>query len=291
MRKFSSLFSRSGFRSEAFYPAYGLAEATLKVSGGFNNVTASVLKVHTQALRDHRVHVVRDDEPHQKTVISCGSPSLFTAVKIMRPDTLEECAESEVGEILASSPSVVQGYWNRPEETARTFLTASGGDTRTYLRTGDLGFLRAGELYVTGRLKDLIIVNGRNHYPADIERTVEATSAALQPGCTAAFGVEISGEERVVVTAEVRRTHLGDWKNHGYGDSHFDKAFLDIQAAVSEHHDLRIVNFTFLRPGTLPKTSSGKIQRSLCRQRFLDGTLTVVRQVGSWAHRPQMVPA
>jgi acyl-CoA synthetase (AMP-forming)/AMP-acid ligase II len=291
MRKFSSHFSQSGFKSEAFYPAYGLAEATLKVSGGFQNVTASVLKVHTQALRDHRVHVVDDDAPHQKTVISCGSPSLSTAVKIMRPDTLEECAESEVGEIWASSPSVVQGYWNRPEETARTFQTASGSDMRKYLRTGDLGFLRAGELYVTGRLKEMIIVNGRNHYPADIERTVEATSTALQPGCTAAFGVEMSGEERVVVAAEVRRTHLGDWKNRGYGESHFDTAFFEIQAAVSEHHDLRIVNFTFLRPGTLPKTSSGKIQRGLCRQRFLDGTLTVVRQVGSWAHRPEIVSA
>jgi acyl-CoA synthetase (AMP-forming)/AMP-acid ligase II len=291
MRKFSSHFSRSGFKSEAFYPAYGLAEATLKVSGGFHNLTASVLKVQTQALRDHRVHVVEDDAPHQKTVISCGSPSLSTAVKIMRPDTLHECAEAEVGEIWASSPSIAQGYWNRPEETTRSFVAGSGGDTRKYLRTGDLGFLRSGELYITGRLKEMIIVNGRNHYPADIERTVEATSAALQPGCTAAFGVEMSGEERVVVAAELRRTHLGEWKNHGYGESHFDTTFFEIQAAVSEHHDLRIVNFMFLRPGALPKTSSGKIQRSLCRQRFLDGTLTIVREVGTWSHRPTMVLA
>lgn len=282
MRKFSRLFCGSGFKSDAFYPAYGLAEATLKVSGGFTSSTAGALTVQANALLQHRIQEAGDDEPNRQTFISCGKPSLSTEVKIVRPDTREECGESEVGEIWVSGPGITQGYWNRPDETKCTFRAPAGGeDGRKYLRTGDLGFLKSGELYVTGRLKDLIIVNGRNHYPDDIERTVEASSPAVQPGCTAAFGIEMSGEEGVVVAAELRRAHLGGWKDQNYSDAHFEQAFWTIQEAVTERHDLRIVGLIFLRPGTLPKTSSGKIQRSLCRQRFLAGTLLVVRQIGA----------
>jgi acyl-CoA synthetase (AMP-forming)/AMP-acid ligase II len=289
MKKFSSLFSKSGFKSDSFYPAYGLAEATLKVSGGFAGGAANILTVQAKALLQHRVQEAEDDEPNRQTFISCGKPSLCTEVRIICPETRQECEESEVGEIWVAGPGIAQGYWNKPDETESTFQAPWGcGDGRRYLRTGDLGFLKSRDLYVTGRLKDLIIVNGRNHYPHDIERTVEASSRAVRSGCTAAFSVDGSGEERVVVVAEIHRTHLGGWKDRGYDDSHFEQTFWTIQEAVTEQHDLRIFSFMFLRPGTLPKTSSGKIQRSLCRERFLSGTLTVVRQVGAAGSRPRM---
>ena len=282
LRRFSRHFSQSGFKPESFYPAYGLAEGTLKVSGGFTGAAIRPLAVRSLALMQHRIREAENDECTTQTFVSCGRPSLSTEVTIVSPDTGQKCGENEVGEIWVSGPGVAQGYWNRPNESETGFRASLLGDTGPrYLRTGDLGFMKAGELFVTGRLKDLIIVNGRNHYPEDIERTVELSSPIVRPACTAAFSVDLENEERVVVVAEAHRAELRSAKPEKFGISPFEQAFRQIQIAVTEQHDLGIYALVFIRPATLPKTSSGKIQRRLCRERFLAGTLDVVSQAGA----------
>jgi acyl-CoA synthetase (AMP-forming)/AMP-acid ligase II len=189
-----------------------------------------------------------------------------------------------VGEIWVSSPSVAQGYWNRPEETERTFRAylADTGEG-PFLRTEDLGFLKDGELFVTGRLKDLIIIGGRNLYPHDIELTVEQSHPAIRPGCCAAFSVDVADEERLIVTAEVeRRYQAADrYPQDGEARSHPKaRPLLDVEAvvrsirrAVAEEHDVRVYTVVLLRTGRIPKTPSGKVQRRACQASFLDGTL------------------
>jgi acyl-CoA synthetase (AMP-forming)/AMP-acid ligase II len=282
LRRFAQHFRESGFKPEALYPAYGLAEATLKVSGTFTGTELRALTVRSSALLQHRIEEAKQQESQTQTFMSCGAPTLATQVKIVCPETERECREHEVGEIWVSGPGVTQGYWNRSDESRKRFGASLGDGTRPrYLRTGDLGFMKSGELFVTGRLKDLIIVNGRNHYPGDIERTVEASSPIVRPGCTAAFSIDVLNEERVVVVAEIQRSDLRSWKQEGGETTQFDQAFRHIQAAVTEQHDLGMYCLVFIKPGTLPKTSSGKIQRSLCRERFLAGELHVVSQMGA----------
>jgi len=282
LRRFSLHFSRSGFKPETFYSAYGLAEATLKVSGGFAGTSARPLTVRSKALMQHRIQEAGERELDTQTFMSCGTPSCVTQVKIVCPETEQECGDNEVGEIWVSGPGVAQGYWNKPDESQRRFLaTPRQGTGARYLRTGDLGFMKGGELFVTGRLKDLIIVNGRNHYPDDIERTVEAASPAVRRGCTAAFSVEVQNEERVVLVAELHRNDVRNWKEKDSDSSQVAQAFRTIQEAVTEQHDLGIYALVFISPATIPKTSSRKIQRSVCREQFLAGTLHVVGQVGA----------
>jgi acyl-CoA synthetase (AMP-forming)/AMP-acid ligase II len=177
------------------------------------------------------------------------------------PESLTECLEGEVGEIWVSGPSVAQGYWGRPEQTEQTFhahLPRTGEGP--FLRTGDLGFILEGELFITGRLKDLIIIDGQNHYPQDIEMTVENSHFALRPGCCAAVSIDLEGRERLVVVAELERSH------RNVDRSEIVKA---IRQAVAEQHELRVDHTWLLDPGGIPKTSSGKIQRHACRAGFL----------------------
>jgi acyl-CoA synthetase (AMP-forming)/AMP-acid ligase II len=196
---------------------------------------------------------------------------------------LTQCAPDEVGEIWVSSPSVAQGYWNRPEETERTFQAylADTGEG-PFLRTGDLGFLQDGELFVTGRLKDLIIIGGRNLYPHDIELTVEQSHPAIRPGCCAAFSVDVADEERLIVVAEVAGRYRPEHDQQGEEPRSHPKGrlLLDVEAvvralrrAVAEEHDVRVHTVVLLRAGRIPKTPSGKLQRRACQASFLDGTL------------------
>jgi acyl-CoA synthetase (AMP-forming)/AMP-acid ligase II len=197
-------------------------------------------------------------------------------------------AHPEVGEIWVSSPSVAQGYWNQPEETKRTFqayLAATGEGP--FLRTGDLGFLQEGELFVTGRLKDLIIIGGRNLYPHDIELTVEQSHPAIRPGCCAAFSVDVADEERLIVVAEVESRYRPERdqqeEEEEEEDSHSHprgRPPLDVETvaralrrAVAEEHDVRVHTVALLRAGRIPKTPSGKLQRRACQASFLAGTL------------------
>jgi len=194
------------------------------------------------------------------------------------------CAPDEVGEIWVSGPSVTHGYWNRPEETdraCRAYLKDTGEGP--FLRTGDLGFMQDGELFVTGRLKDLIIVSGRKLYPQDIELTVEQSHPALRPACCAAFAVDGTGEEQLIVTAEVDPRYQPTARNppDGAARAHQNGRLpLDVEAvarsirrAVAEAHDARVHTVVLLRAGRIPMTTSGKVQRHACKAGFLKGTL------------------
>jgi amino acid adenylation domain-containing protein len=269
LESFAGAFAPHGFRREAFSPCYGLAEATLIVSGGSQSPAPVVRHVEAKALEAHRVVEAARGED-ERALVGCGGALPDQRIAVVDWATLKECAPGAVGEIWVSGPSVAQGYWGHPEESERTFA-ARLADTGEgpFLRTGDLGFMHEGELFVTGRLKDLIIIRGRNHYPQDIELTAEQSHRALRPGCGAAFAVADGGEERLVVVQEV---------DHRQG---LDAAEVceAINRAVAEEHEIQAHAVVLVRAGTIPKTSSGKIQRNACREAYLGGEL---REVGGW---------
>ncbi|MDF5707242.1 MAG: amino acid adenylation domain-containing protein [Nostoc sp. S4] len=267
--RFAATFATCGFRREAFYPCYGMAETTLFVSGGGKKSPPIVSQVEAVALEQNRVVETNGEEGNAKKIVGCGHAWLDEKIVIANPESLRECSFGEVGEIWVSGANVAQGYWNQPAQTEKTFnafLTDSGKGP--FLRTGDLGFIQDGELFVTGRLKDVIIIRGRNHYPQDIELTVEQSHPALNPGCGAAFAVEINGEERLVVVQEIERSSLRKFD--------VNQVTADIRRAVAQQHELQVYGVVLLKTGSLPKTSSGKIQRHACRSGFIAGNLAVV---------------
>ncbi len=271
LERFSATFSQCGFRASAFYPCYGMAETTLIVSGGRVRVPPVIQTVEKQALEQNRVVQAdgANDADWTRTVVGCGQTLLDQQIVIVHPENLSKCLPNQVGEIWVSGSSVAQGYWRRPEETEYTFgaYVANTGEG-LFLRTGDLGFLVNGELFVTGRLKDLIIIRGRNHYPQDIELTVEKSHPVLRPNSGAAFTVEIEGEERLAIAQEVERRYLRTLD--------VDEVAFAIRQTVVENHDLQVYAVLLLKTGRIPKTSSGKIQRHACRSGFLNGSLDVV---------------
>ena len=272
--RFTAAFSPCGFRREAFYPCYGLAEATLLVAAGRRFSGPIVRSFNANELENHRAVEAADDA---KPLAGCGlaadpQPG-YPAIVVVRTGSPEPCAPGEVGEIWVQGPSVAQGYWRQPEETERVFGARLSDGSGPFLRTGDLGFVAEGELFVTGRLKDLIILRGRNHYPQDIELAVERSHAALRPGCVAAFAVEREGEERLAVVAEVHREHRQD------DEAEIAGIVAAIRRAVADEHEVAPAAVVLLRPATLPKTSSGKIQRHACRAGYLAGTLAAI---ASW---------
>ena len=262
-RRFAETFAPAGFQPQAFFPCYGLAEGTLLVSGGSVTAPPVVASFDADALQQRRI-APHSDSSNGYLLVGNGRTLSDQQIVIVTPETGRLCPPDEIGEIWVAGPSVAQGYWNQPQHTADTFhaFLADTGDG-PFLRTGDLGFLRDGELFVTGRLKDLIIVRGRNHYPQDIERTVEHTHPALRPGCSAAFAIDHDGEEQVVVVQEVNLKAGPD----------LPALAQIIRQAVAAEHELQLHAVVLLEPRTIPKTSSGKIQRHLCRQKFLNHTL------------------
>ncbi|HEX7175425.1 MAG TPA: aminotransferase class III-fold pyridoxal phosphate-dependent enzyme, partial [Pyrinomonadaceae bacterium] len=274
LERFAEFFAACGFRREAFSPAYGLAEATLKVSIAAGPNPPVFLDVYAEALAQNRVVEAPAGAPGKRELVGSGQPDFGTQVRIVNPDTAAEVESDSVGEIWVSGPGVAGGYWGRAQETEQTFNARMDKDGETrFLRTGDLGFLKNGELFVTGRLKDLIIINGHNHYPQDIEWTVEQCHPAVLAGCCAAFSVEERGAERLVVVAEIARPSAGR-------DADFPNLFDAIRRAVAEQHELEVEKVLLLKKGSIPKTSSGKIQRYACREGFLNATLKV------WAEWP-----
>jgi amino acid adenylation domain-containing protein/non-ribosomal peptide synthase protein (TIGR01720 family) len=283
MERFAETFEPYGFRREAFYPCYGLAEATLIVTGGMKTALPVVETVQAAALEKNLMVESSVEGEESWRVVGSGQALLDQKIIIVEPESLTRCLPDQIGEIWISGPNVAQGYWNRPNETERTFQAylAEAGEG-PFLRTGDLGFLKNGELFITGRLKDLVIIRGRNHYPQDIERTVESSHLSLRPGCSAAFSIDIDGEERLVILAEAQRSRRGftGKLSSGFTGS---RQLLDVEAiirtvrqAVSAYHDLQAYAVLLLKAGTIPKTSSGKIQRHACRAGFLDGTFEVI---------------
>lgn len=244
MKRFAEKFGRTGFRAESFYPCYGLAEATVFVSS----------------------RAPSEPVTSRREIVSCGPPCESERVLIVDPKTRRRCSEGTEGEIWVTGPHIAQGYWKRPDETRATFRTyLSDNGAGPFLRTGDLGFLLDGELHVTGRLKELIILHGKNHYPQDIEAIVATSHPLLRRDCGAAFSVEVTGREELVVLQEVKR------------QTQPEKSFeikCAIRQALAEDQAIKPYSVVLLKPNTIPKTSSGKIMRSACRADFLRNNLT-----------------
>jgi acyl-CoA synthetase (AMP-forming)/AMP-acid ligase II len=277
LEQFAAAFEPCGFRREAFLPCYGMAETTLIVSGGLKTSPPVVRQIHGVALEENRVVAAASQQEATRTIVGCGQSLLDQKIVIVDPESLTPCPADKVGEIWVSGPSVAHGYWNRPEETKQIFY-AYLADTREgrFLRTGDLGFLQNGELFITGRIKDVIIIRGQNHYPQDIELTVEKSHPALRPSCGAAFTVEVKGSERLVVVQEVERSYLRKLD--------VNEVVGNIRASVAAEHALQVYATVLVKTGSIPKTSSGKIQRHACRAGFLAGSLNVVED---WSENPQ----
>jgi acyl-CoA synthetase (AMP-forming)/AMP-acid ligase II len=263
---FSRKFAPYGFRSEAFYPCYGLAESTLFVTGGVAADPVISLSVDGDELRRNRVV----EQPGSSTVlVGCGRTNIGQSVVIVDPESLCVLPEGQVGEIWQSGDSVTAGYWGKPELTAATFGARTADGQGPYMRTGDLGFLKGGELFVSGRLKDLIIIRGRNYYPDDIESAVYHDRPSLRPGGAAAFTVQADGgETRLVVVAEVQRTFLPRLDVNSYRT-----LLADVRAQIADLFGLRLAQLVLIRPGFLPKTSSGKLRRHHCRDLQTSGRL------------------
>jgi len=270
LREFAEAFKPCGFRWSSFCPSYGLAEATLKVTTVPVDEAPLILSLDSDALELGHVVEAGDQESRIVRVVGCGRSAIGAEILIVDPQTLEPCAVDRVGEIWVATPSVPLGYWNQPEETARTFHAFTADGRGPFLRTGDLGFVFGKELFVTGRLKDLIILRGRNYYPHDIEHTVEETDAILRPGCGVVVAVPDEGEERVVVLQEVRAELLPG--------PEADELARKIQKAVTREHGLSPSRILLLSPGSIPKTSSGKVRRSASRKLFQDGALSPIAE-------------
>lgn len=272
LENFIAKFSSCGFNARFFYPCYGMAEATLMVSGGNLQDEPIYCQVKADALEQNQVVMASEIKDNSRYLVGCGHSWLDTKIIIADPKLLTCCEPEQVGEIWVSGSSVAQGYWKKPEQTEQTFRAylADTGEG-PFLRTGDLGFLKNGELFVTGRLKDVIIIRGRNHYPQDIEITVENSHPALKPGSGAAFSIEIEGREQLVIVQEVERARLRKLNA--------DEVIEAIQREVSKHHELQLYAIALLKTGSILKTSSGKIQRHACKTAFLENTLSVV---GLW---------
>ncbi|MGW7365725.1 fatty acyl-AMP ligase [Streptomyces sp. NPDC054841] len=261
LRRFTETFGPAGFRREALYPCYGLAEATLMVTG--SSVEAPATLIEAAGTGPHAGAA-------DAAAVGSGRPGPGVTVVIADPERHEELPEGEVGEIWVGGASVAKGYWRNALATRGTFrATLKGPETGSvrFLRTGDLGFLRDGELFVTGRLKDLMVIDGRNHYPQDLELSAEMSHPALRPGCTAAFSVDsgVEGEQTVIVAETDPEVPGGS-----------EKITDLIRSAIGEAHGLSVHDVVLVHPGTIPKTSSGKIQRGASRAAYLDGALSVV---------------
>lgn len=277
LEQFATTFAACGFQKSAFHPCYGMAETTLIVSGGTQRTTPVLHQVDAAALENHEIRVVQGDRSETRTIVGCGQSLKDLQVVIVDPERLTPCPANQVGEVWVAGTSVAQGYWNQPEQTEATFhahLSSTGEGP--FLRTGDLGFLLDGELFITGRIKDLMIIRGQNHYPQDIELTVENSHPALQPGAGAAFTVEAKGEERLVIVHEVERSYLRKLN--------VKEVVGNICQAVASQHGLQAYATVLVKTGSIPKTSSGKIQRHACRSQFLNGSLNVVED---WSENPQ----
>ncbi len=267
MTAFAARFGECGFRLDAFMPGYGLAEATVMVSAVHR---VSHCRLDPEGARNNQVVLLPAASDGQVSV-DCGWSTIGADIRIVNAETRRPCRADEIGEIWVRSASVAQGYFRRPEETLHTFggRLADGGEG-PFLRTGDMGFIHDGGLHVTGRIKDMLIVNGKNFYPHDIELTVGMSHAALEHGAGAAFPVEHAEGQGLVLVQEV------NWQ-HRQLDNPME-VVNRIRMAVAEHNGLRAHAVVLVRPATIPRTTSGKIQRRACKDAFLSGSLEVLFQ-------------
>ena len=268
---FAAAFAEVGFAANAFLPAYGLAEATLLAACAERGEALRVRAV--DPLRLARGEVAPASGDRVRRLVSCGFPRRGQRVAIVDPTTRRLVPAGAVGEIWLAGESVARGYWRRPALSERIFRARiEGGGEEGYLRTGDLGFVGEEGLFVTGRLKDLLIMRGRNYYPEDLEDAVRLAHPALANGRAAAFGFEAAGEEALVIAFEPTRDAIKP--------ESLAAAVATAVAAVSRGFGLRLHDFVVLRPGGLPRTTSGKVQRARCRALYLEAALPVLMKIG-----------
>ena len=269
LERFSRAFAPCGFRQEALHPAYGLAEAALKVTGGRKGAGPVLFRAKASALARHCVEPAPESAGDVRTLVGCGVPGLDTEVIIADPETRAVSPSGSVGEVWVRGPGVAQGYWGRPQETeeifgARLAVTGDG----PFLRTGDLGFVREGELFLVGRRKDLIIIRGLNHHPADLELTARKAHPLVATSVGAAFAIEAAGEERLVIALESPRREPADPETVAQS----------VRQRIAEEHRVGTYAVVLVRKGGIPKTSSGKIQRGLCKRMYESGELSIVHE-------------
>lgn len=281
LQRFIATFGPCGFRANTSFPGYGMAETTLILMTTYKQAPFAAASFSESELQQGQAVEVPQGAK-ARTIVGYPQIAPDQKVVIVDPETHLQCAPGKIGEIWVMGPSVTKGYWRRPEET-ETIFHAYIADTNEgpFLRTGDLGFLKEGVLFIAGRAKDLLIIRGRNHYPQDIELTVELSHQAIRPGCCVAFPVEVEGEEQLVVLAEIDpRYRPLTSPSSDNSDGETPRKLLDsqevltaIRAAVSEEHELQIYRLMLLRAGSIHKTSSGKLQRRANRTEFLAGRL------------------
>jgi acyl-CoA synthetase (AMP-forming)/AMP-acid ligase II/acyl carrier protein len=270
LSQFNAAFGPAGFRAESLTPSFGLAEATLLVTSNNGTVAPRELLVDEPALRNGHVLPCGEGNPNAKRRVGSGRPDSRTDVRIVQPETLREVDKNAVGEIWVRNSSVGQGYWKKPEESASVFGARLESGEGPFLRTGDLGFLHEGELFVTGRLKDVLVIRGVNYYPEDIEYTIESSHATLRPDASAVVGLEHGGSVQLIAVLEVRRDF---WRTLDANE-----VFEHIRRAVAREHQLALHGIVLLKPFGLPKTSSGKIRRARCRSLLEEQGLPVLHE-------------
>ena len=273
MQRFTRAFAQCGFSKRAFYPCYGLAESTLFVTGGEKHQPYNTVKIASDALKQNRVEL--STESDAPVFVGTGRTRLGQSVMIVDPERKTECPLGCVGEIWLTGKNVGKGYWNNPQATNETFKAKLKGSEEFYARTGDLGFVHDGELYIAGRLKDLIIVRGNNYYPQDIELTVVNSYSGFKQDGAAAFSIDCNGNEMLVVLQEIER----EWVRR----IDTGEAINAIRAAVSRDHQLPLHSVLLLKPFRLLKTSSGKIQRKACKNAFISGEF---EPIARWSPDP-----
>ncbi|HAO11868.1 MAG TPA: AMP-binding protein, partial [Planktothrix sp. UBA8407] len=292
LKRFAEIFGPCGFKPQAFYPCYGMAETTLFISGGHKHLTPKVIWVDPVALEQNQVMKKEPGEAEEavrasslaknqptttnnqqptntRSLVSCGFPWLGDEVIIVDPEQLTPRENDQVGEILVLGKGVGLGYWDQTEDTETTFKVYLDG-RGPYLRTGDLGFLDDGELYITGRIKDMMILWGRNRYPQEIEATLDTCHPAIRNGHNAAFSIETELGEQLMIVSEIERRYLRNLN--------VEEVVNTIRQAIAEQNTVDVFGIVLLKTATIPKTTSGKIQRRTCRTKFLEGSLDIVGQ-------------
>ena len=290
LRKFAAAFARCGMSAEAMFPCYGMAETTLFVAGGPVDSAPLILTVSKSLLEGNQIRAAQPGDADAREIVSSGRIAADTVVLIVDPETCLPVSSQRVGEVWVAGPGVARGYWNRPAETAATFGAVLADSGRgPFLRTGDLAFMRDGELFITGRLKDLIIINGRNVYPQDVEEVIERAIDFIEPNMCAAFSVEIDGQERLAIVAEANRSLVRAAQQAAKDASkaeqlrakddylaQIESMAQNICQVIGQQFDVSVSSIVFVKPGTFPRTTSGKVQRTRCREMAVQGLLDLV---------------
>jgi acyl-CoA synthetase (AMP-forming)/AMP-acid ligase II/acyl carrier protein len=276
IERFVEAFGECGIRREIFCPCYGMAEATLLVSASPRDTGPRVVNYDAAALTQNRAVAIAKAGAHARSLVSCGRPPANLRLAIVDPQTRAPLGPGDVGEIWIAGPNVAGGYWGQAEESRTRFQAVTATGEGPFLRTGDLGFIDNGELFISGRFKDLIIIRGRNFHPQDIEQSIENCHEAIKPRGSAAFSIDEGGREQLILVQEITRPKKAD----------LDEVSRAIGGAILEAHDLAVDAVVLVRQGTIPKTTSGKIQRHACRQQYLSGELEVLHTWQTPCARP-----